>query len=266
MADMSANKELPGTGDPSTAPAMDPAHVADRYLAGVQAQLAQARAEQLANILAAAELIADAIAGQGWVHTFGTGHGHMLAEELFYRAGGLARVNPILVPDLMLHAGAVASTSAERQTGRAEQILAEHPVASGDVLIIASNSGGNPVTIELAAQARELGARVVALVSRAHAGSARARAVGPNLMDHADVILDNLGVPGDASVDVGGRAVGPTSTVLGAALLQAVVVAAADILHQRGVTPEVWTSANASGGDAANAQLVQRYRDQIPAL
>lgn len=263
---MSANQQWPAIGDPSTAPATEPASFADRYLAGVQAQLAQVRDGQLAGVVAAAELIADALASDGWVHTFGTGHGHMLAEELFYRAGGLARVNPILLPDLMLHDGAVASTVAERQPGRAEQILAEHPVAPGDVLIIASNSGGNPVTIELAAQARAQGAHVIALVSRAHAGSTRARAVGPNLMDHADVILDNLGAPGDASIDVSGRALGPTSTAVGAALLQAVVVAAAVLLNQRGLVPEVWTSANASGGDAANEQLVQRYRDRITAL
>lgn len=47
-------------------------------------------------------------------HVFGTGHSHLLAEELFYRAGGLAIVNPMLDESIMIHSGARRSTMMER--------------------------------------------------------------------------------------------------------------------------------------------------------
>ena len=74
----------------------------------------------------------------------------MLAEEMFYRAGGLVDVRPILFEGLMLHADAPMSTSLERLPGLAAVILDGHGVESGDVLFVFSNSGRNPVTVELA--------------------------------------------------------------------------------------------------------------------
>ena len=74
----------------------------------------------------------------------------MLAEELFYRAGGLVRVRPILFEGLMLHVSAPLSTALERMPGLAAALLDDHPMDAEDVLIIASNSGSNTVTTDLA--------------------------------------------------------------------------------------------------------------------
>ncbi len=73
--------------------------------------------DQWPAIRRAAEMVAETVGQGGLVHAFGTGHSHMLAEELFYRAGGLAAVNPILVDSLMLHTGAERSTELERRRG-----------------------------------------------------------------------------------------------------------------------------------------------------
>ena len=56
----------------------------------------------------------------------------MLAEELFYRAGGRLHVNPILVESLMLHAGAERSTALERRPGIIDEVLDDMPVRAGD--------------------------------------------------------------------------------------------------------------------------------------
>ena len=93
------------------------------------------------NIDRAADLVADSLSRGGTIHAFGTGHSHVLAEELYYRAGGFVRVNPILFEGLMLHSSALLSTSLERMPGLAEALLADHPIAPGDVLVVASNSG-----------------------------------------------------------------------------------------------------------------------------
>ena len=230
-----------------------------RYLAEASRLVDRLAGDEWESIARAAELVADALAGGGDVHAFGTGHSHMLAEELYYRAGGLVRVKPILFEGLMLHAGAELSTALERLPGIAAAILEQHPVARGDVLIVASNSGGNAVVGELASLVRARGVPVIALISRAHATSRAARTAGSlNLRDLADVVIDNGGATGDAAVEIDGlgQRVGPTSTVVGAAALNAIVAEAAERLVARGIQPDVFLSSNLEGGDAVNARLL----------
>ena len=105
----------------------------------------------------AAVLVADTVAAGGLIHVFGTGHSHLMAEELFYRAGGLAQVNPILVDPLMLHSGAARSTRLERVPGLAAALLESESVGPDDLMIVVSNSGGNATGIEMLLAARDLG-------------------------------------------------------------------------------------------------------------
>ncbi|CAG7621430.1 sugar isomerase domain-containing protein [Leucobacter soli] len=226
------------------------------YLDRVEEILDDVRRTQWPRIRQAAALVAEAIAGGHEVHAFGTGHSHMLAEELFYRAGGLVRVRPLLFEGLMLHASAPLSTALERLPGLADALVADHGVHAGDVVIVASNSGGNAVTTELVRSVHERGAVVIAVTSIAHATSEAARDSGlPRLHEAADIVIDNGGAVGDAAVDIPGvpRRVGPTSTVAGAAILNAVVVQTAGLLADRGVVPEIYASSNTREGDAINA-------------
>jgi uncharacterized phosphosugar-binding protein len=159
----------------------------------------------------------------------------------------------------MLHADAELSTSLERLPGLAEALLEQHPMHPGDVLIVASNSGGNEVVSSMARLARQRGVAVVAVVSLNHATSDLARPTSvTRLHEIADVVVDNGGTAGDAAIEIGGfgTRVGPTSTVVGAAALNAIVAEAVERLVARGVTPEVFTSSNIEGGDARNARLL----------
>ncbi len=226
-----------------------------RYLAEAQAAVERLLDEGWPSIAAGAALIADALAEGHGLWAFGTGHSHMLAEELFHRAGGLVRARPILFDGVTLHDGARLATALERLSGVAAAVLDEHPVAAGDALIIASNSGGNATITEFARLARERGVRTIGITSLRHARSAAGRDPGgPRLHDLVDVVIDNGGVPGDAAVDIEGLPgrVGPTSTVAGAAIVNALVAEAVEQLIARGVTPQVYLSSNLAAGDAAN--------------
>lgn len=232
-----------------------------RYLEIAGDLVARLLDDEWPNIRAAAELVADTLAARGIVHAFGTGHSHMLAEELYYRAGGLVDVRPILFEGLMLHASAPLSTSLERLPGLAVALLDDHPILPGDALIVASNSGSNAVTSELARLARDGGARVIAVTSLHHATSSAARATAlPRLHEIADVVIDNGGRVGDAAVEIDGigSRVAPTSTVVGAAIVNAIVAEAVGILVERGSAPEIFASSNVEGGDAVNAALLGR--------
>lgn len=230
-----------------------------RYLAIVGELIGRLERECWTEIREAAELVADAIADGHDVHAFGSGHSHMLAEELFYRAGGLVRVRPILFEGLMLHASAPLSTSLERLPDVADALAVDHPMHAGDVLIAASNSGGNAVASRLVQLAHERGLKVIAVTSLQHATSSEARSNElPRLHQLADVVIDNGGGVGDAAIEIDGfdRRVAPTSTVVGATIVNAIVAEAVGLLVERGVAPEVYTSSNTEGGDAANLAFV----------
>lgn len=240
-------------------PANPPA--GQRYLRNVTGLLERLEREQWERIDEAAGLIVEALATGHTLHAFGTGHSHMLAEELYYRAGGLVRVRPILFEGLMLHASATLGTTLERVPGLAAAILADHGVAADDVLLIASNSGSNAVVTEMAEEARRRGLRTVAITSVDHATSEDARqGQGLRLHELVDVAIDNGGVVGDASIELAGLSgrVAPTSTVVGAAIANTIVAEVAERLLARGTTPEVFTSANIAGGDDHNATHLRR--------
>jgi uncharacterized phosphosugar-binding protein len=242
---------------------------AARYLRRTADVLEGILADEIPSIRAAAELCAHAVARGGLIHVLGTGHSHILAEELFYRAGGLAAVNPILDDRLMLHVSAIDSTRLERLATIGEDVLAGLTLAAGDAMIVASNSGGNAVCNVVAAGARRAGVRVIAVVSRAHAASVRDGDATPGtLLDVADVVVDNHGAVGDASIVVPGAAqpVGPTSTVAGAAIVNAIAAETAQWLGGLGAAVGVLASSNVAGGDEHNEAVLAPFRGRVTSL
>lgn len=240
---------------------LDQASAAGRYLSHALDLIGRLRNEEASNIVAAARLIADSLIAKRTVHVFGTGHSHMLAEELFYRAGGLVNVQPLLFEGLMLHSSAPLSTSLERLSGLAEALLLDHPIAAGDVVIVASNSGSNAVTSEFVQRVMADGVPVIALTSLNHATSPSARATSfPRLHEMATVVIDNGGCVGDAAVDIEGidKRVSATSTVVGSAILNAVMAEAIQLAVNEGVIPDIYESSNTSSGDATNHQFTNR--------
>jgi uncharacterized phosphosugar-binding protein len=216
----------------------------------------------------AARQIANALRDGGMVYTFGTGHGHLLALEIFYRAGGMVRLCPILDEKLMLHISAAGSTLEERNEEWVAKLLEKYPIKAGDVLIAMSNSGRNAVPVLLADEARKRGAYVIALTSMQHTQAVTSRnRLNLRLFEAADLILDNGGVLGDASWQAAdGAMVGPTSTAIGAAMLQAIVCRVKELSLEENFEADYFKSSNVDGGDEWNNALIERYKDQIPGL
>jgi uncharacterized phosphosugar-binding protein len=238
------------------------------YFETIRALLDRAEAQNAATIRVCGEVIAASLAKGGVLHTFGTGHSHLLAEELFHRAGGLAAINPLLDPRLMLHEGTMAATLTERLPGYAEAVLSRYSLQAGEVMIVASNSGRNAVPVEMALGAQARGLRVIALTSVAHSASQSPRhASGKRLFEIADYVLDNCGETGDAALSLDGvdGRLCATSTVIGAALLQALAYAVAENLLTLGVEPAVLNSSNTGSGEAdvRNQQYIDRYKGRI---
>jgi len=217
---------------------------------------------------AARHAIATALRKDKLIHVAGSGHSHLLALEAFYRAGGIAATQALLDEDLMLHRGAERSTRLERETGRADGVLATAGVRAGDVVIVASNSGRNAYPVELAMLCKAAGATVIALTSRRHSGSVTSRhPSGKRLFELADIVLDNGGWPGDAALAIPGHPspMGPTSTIIGAWLLNSLLAEAVADLAAEGILVDVWRSANSDDGDNGH-ELLTRWRKRINGL
>jgi uncharacterized phosphosugar-binding protein len=217
-------------------------------------------------IAQAAQAVEKAGLTDGLVYVFGTGHSHMLAEETHYRAGGLALTVPILAAATMLHDGAVASTAFERMPGVVAAIFARYPIGPNDVLVVASNSGVNAAPVEAARLGKERGATVIAITSEDYS---KAAAQGrPRLADIADIVLDNGAPPGDAvtALPESASRVGPVSTSIGAALINAVMAEAAARLQISAKGAPIYLSANMPGAAETNKALVARYRPRNPHL
>jgi uncharacterized phosphosugar-binding protein len=237
----------------------------EKYYAVAREQLEMVFTTQRATIDRAAAWLGEALAHDRWLYAFGTGHSHMLAEEIFYRAGGLAHAVPILDDQLMLHKEAIEATFLERREGYAARLLNFYPVERGDVLIVASNSGRNAVPIELALTGRARGLKVIIITNLAHTRAWPSRhASGKRLADAGDLVIDNCGVEGDACLELRGMLspVGPTSSITGAFIVNAIIVQGIENALARGVAPEIYISSNTNGDDH-NDKLLQKYKSRI---
>ena len=212
---------------------------------------------------------ADCIYNGGLLYFFGTGHSHLVCEEPFYRAGGLACVYPILETDLMLHEGASKSSGYERLEGLGNIVIANTGLGKGDILFIASNSGRNCAVIDAALEAKKRGAITVAITSMNHTTQVSSRhSSGLNLYQVCDYVLDNGGVAGDASVQLPGLSqnIAPTSSVIDLTLVNLIMVNIVERMLEKGMNPPLFMSSNSDGGDKANKSVLEVYRERIPSL
>jgi len=239
----------------------------ENYLEGLRTILKRIEREQAENIQRAGHLIADVLAADGVVHAFGTGHSHLIAEEAFFRAGGLAAINPILDERLIFLEGALESTRAERESGLASRLIERENVRPEDAAIIISNSGRNAAPIEMAQEMKARGVKVIAITNLRQSRDAAPRhPSGKRLFELADVTVDNCAPRGDALLDLTGldSRIGATSTVAGAAIINSIMIEAVTELMRRSKRIPILPSANLEGvTEEMLRQTLRPYRTRI---
>ncbi len=219
------------------------------------------------SLIEGARLLADANLEGHNIFAFGCSHAMLPMLELYYRTGGMATINPVRAPGLYLDIDPATMTSQmERIPGYGRIIVDALPLSTGDVMIVHSVSGRNPVPIDVALAAKAKGAKVIVLTSMNMTNAVTSRHPdGLKLCDTADVLLDNAGCVGDAAIDIEGvpERVAPTSTSVACALLNAMMAEAVDLTVKAGGIPPVFVSANLDGGDEHNREMMKKYGEHI---
>jgi uncharacterized phosphosugar-binding protein len=221
---------------------------------------------QMDAILEAARIVADAVEADGLLYTFGTGHSHVIAEDVAYRAGGLAPIDAILEDSLTGNQKVFQSEFMERVEGMADVILKYYDPGPKDAMLIVSNSGRNAAPIEMAMGARARGLKVIAITSMEHSqGTTSRHSSGDKLYQHADIVIDNGCPKGDCLLTVDGmkQSIGAGSGVAGMFIIHSIIVQAIEELRQRGVEPPVFMSGNIDGSEAFNQPFLDRYWGRI---
>lgn len=214
------------------------------------------------NIKVVAQKMAETIEKDNLVHIFGTGHSSLLSTEMYSRAGGLANVNPILDPNVVMDFGGERSCQMERTPGISKVIYDLYDIKPDDMVIVISNSGRNAMPIEMAQIAKEKGNYVVALTSYEISKTMTSRhPSGKKMYEFADVVLDNCGKYGDCCLKIGDYATGAISTITGSFILHTIETEATKIMVDKGFKPFLFQSQNIDGYD--NSSIVTNYKNRI---
>lgn len=232
----------------------------NRYFETIEVLLKEIEETQEEAIHQAAQLIADSLQKGGILQSFGSGHSYAAAIEVANRAGGLFAAKVIKDPAMGIY---------EVLEGSGDILMRKVEVLPEDVVLIISNSGRNPLPLEIAMKVKEIGAKLIVVTSlNASKGMKSRHKSGKLLYEFADVVLDNHSIDGDAAIEVKGlpTKICGTSSIAAAALLQATILESVEIMLANGFEPPVRISANVDGGTERSIKIEKAYANRINRL
>jgi len=235
----------------------------DRYAEITLGAIQRVIEEEREGLRAGAAAVARSLDAGGVFHVFGSGHSEIVAREIVGRSGSLVPINQIVdrsedLAEAVEGYGTLLADAYDQQYG----------LRPGECALVVSNSGVNPLPVEIARACRERELTVIAITNVAQSREAASRhSSGARLFELADIVLDNHSPPGEAAVALrdGGPRVGAIATITGAFLANALVVETARLLAEGGATVPVLTSENHDDPDALarNKHLRQRYGGRL---
>jgi len=233
-----------------------------KYFSSIIEILNRIESTQSENIQKAADLMADCTKNGGIIHAFGTGHSHLVAEDIFWRRSTLANIHAILEPGMTGHAEITKSEYMEKLEGAGKLIVDYHRLSPPDVIIVISNSGNNIVPIDVAIEASKRGVKVISITSFDYATHLKTlHTSGKKLKDVADIAIDNCCPIGDAALSFEDlpMKVGAVSTVAGSFIAHSLIVQTVENLLKQGIKPDVYFN----GSFMANSKEVEEYNQKI---
>lgn len=246
----------------------------NRYFDKLKSSIEEIENTQQEGILKAAGLMADAIEKDKLIYVFGGGgHTCLVMQELFWRAGGLANLCPMI--DFSIHpvTPAYLYLGHERMHGVGNHIVDYYGVSEDDVVLVFHSYGFNPPTIDCALESRQRGARVIGVSSADWREkypkdfSVRHNS-GKHLFDIADICIDDKVPFGDTVIKIEGleKEISGISSILDFYVAHRLEMECVKACVERSVKPPVWSSANVPGGDEYNKSLREKYNSRVKFL
>ena len=234
--------------------------LAESYYARSNEMLATAWSKNKDTIAQLAPVLGASIARGEVVHTFGSGHSEIIAREIVGRAGGLVCITSIPDPT----AGFIENLVGYG-TALVERYDRQYQFRAGEIVIVISNSGKNSSPLEVALHAKKKGCVVVGLTSVAMSTTAKTvHPSGRKLHELSDYVLDNGGVPGDTVIKLTDDIMtGPTSTFIGASLLNWLMLSTMEWLRDHGHELPVLRSQNIPGAIEHNRKVGEKYKTRL---
>jgi len=208
---------------------------------------------QLGNIEKAARLMADSFEKGKILQAFGGGHSAAGAMELCARAGGFAPTKRLME---------FSNGEYEDVEGVGTVYMKGVDIQSDDIFVLISNSGRNPLPIEMAIEAKKKGAIIIVITSMETTKKVKSRhSGGKNLYEYADVVIDNCTVEGDCSVQLEGMdtKICAMSSIAVTTVVQEMVCQCAQMMIKDGFVPPISKSKNIDGGKEYNQKLYDEY-------
>ena len=249
--------------------------LADIWLTKTYEVMKKIEETQKENIKGAAAVMADSIAAERWVHTFGCGHATLPVEEMYPRIGGFVGFHPMIELPLTYFTHIVGEMGIhqflflERAEGFGVEVMKSYDFDPRDTMWIFSHSGINNVNIDIALESKKNGMKVVVLGSAdAYKNHSSRHSSGKRLFDIADIVVDTCVPAGDASVPLKNHQdkIGPVSTIAFTTALWMIIVSVAEILVEKGVTLYIHPSHNLPDDTTAQDRLdaaLKEYKRRI---
>ena len=236
--------------------------------------LKKVREGQAENVDKASDLMVGAIEKDELIHVYGGGgHTTLVMGEMFFRAGGLANINPIMETGLSVFNQALKYLELERTVNYGISIVKYYRVKPGEVFIIFHNIGINPATIDAAMEAKKCGAKVIAISSSYWQNGMPAdhfirHPNKKNLFDIADICIDDYNPVGDSLLKIDGCDIpfAPVSNIVDFYIAHWLEIETIKKCVAKGITPPIWSSANTPGGDQINAEYIKKYLPRVKCL
>lgn len=244
------------------------------YFDAIVENITKVKENQADNIEAAAKLMADAIEGDRLINVYGGGgHTTLCVGEMFFRAGGLCNINPVMETALSVFNQSLKYLELERTVNLGSSIVKYYDLKENDLLIIFHNIGINAATIDAAMEAKKNGVKIIAVSSSYWQNEMPANHFirhpsAKNLFDFADICIDDYNPVGDAFVNIDGcdTPIAPASNIVDFYILHSLEIATVRECVKRGIVPPVWKSANTPGGDEFNQKNIDKYKPRIKML
>lgn len=236
--------------------------------------LNKVKENQAENIDKASDLMVEAIRKDELIHVYGGGgHTTLVMGEMFFRAGGLANINPIMETGLSVFNQALKYLELERTENYGNSIVKYYRIQPGEVFILFHNIGINPATIDAAMEAKKCGAKIIAISSSFWQEEMPAdhfirHSNKKNLFDLADICIDDYNPVGDSLIRLENFATpfAPVSNIVDFYIAHWLEIATIQKCIERNIVPPVWSSANTPGGDAINAAYIRKYYPRVKSL